>query len=133
MSWFFNKSNEYVDMNTKLLRENNELKNKTIDMEQQIKNLEKIIIEMNLDSNNDLDNMELDVNDNSVEFKLKNSVKNLVDNVLKNDSINSSLIPDYIERKLYENVFTIFINLLKEMAENTNINLLNQNISFKFN
>lgn len=70
---------------------------------------------------------------NNFERKMEESVKKLVDNMLENNSINSSLIPDYIERKIYENVFTIFIGLLKEVLENTNINLLNQNISLKIN
>lgn len=63
------------------------------------------------------------------ERKMKESIKNLVDEMLENDKINNSYIPDFIERKLYENVFTVIIGLLKETLENTSIKLLNQNIT----
>ena len=62
---------------------------------------------------------------------LKESVIKIVDNMLENDGINSVLLPDYIEKKLYINVLTMIINLLKETLENTNLTLLNQKISLK--
>ena len=55
----------------------------------------------------------------------------MVDNMLKNDSVNSIMIPDYIEKKIYTNVFTILIGIMKEILEDTKINIFNQNISFK--
>jgi hypothetical protein len=63
------------------------------------------------------------------ERRMKESVKSLVDEMLENNKINNSYIPDFIERKLYENVFTVIISLLKETLENTSIKLLNQNIT----
>lgn len=112
-----------------LVEENNNLRKKNLQLENDIKLLEKKIVDINL-NNNDIDDMELDKNTESIEYKLNNSVKKLVDDILKNDSINNSLIPDYVERKIYENVFKVFIGLMKEILENTNINLLNQNINF---
>ena len=45
--------------------------------------------------------------------------------------INNICIPDFIERKLYENIFTLLIGVLKDTLENANIKFLNQNIGFK--
>ena len=67
----------------------------------------------------------------ALESKLHVSVEKLVDKMLANDNVNSSIIPDYLEKKIYTNVFTIFIGILKEIMEDTNINILNQKITFK--
>tara|TARA_B100000941_G_C28311756_1_gene451905 strand:+ start:234 stop:623 length:390 start_codon:yes stop_codon:yes gene_type:complete len=125
MAWFLGKNN----YDAYLHEENNNLKNKNLELENEIKRLEKQIIDINLNKNDVID-MELDKSAENIENKLNDSVKKLVDDILKNDSINSSLIPDYIERKIYENIFKVFIGLIKEILENTNFNLLNQNIKF---
>jgi len=67
----------------------------------------------------------------ALESKLQLSVSKMVDEMLKNNSVNSSLIPDYIEKKLYTNVFTILIGIMTEMLEDVSINLLNQTITLK--
>jgi len=128
MNWFFNKNDD------NLSQENHLLKLKNQDLENQIKILEKKIINMNLETNTIMfdDNSEVDEEDDK-EIKLKNSIKLLVDDILKNDSINNELIPDYVERKIYENIFNTLIKLMKEILENSSINFLNQNIKLKFN
>lgn len=76
------------------------------------------------------------LNDKSLyefEQRLESSIKKLVDDILENDSVNSSIIPDYIEKKIYNNIFTILIGLLKELLETTVIKIFNQNISLKIN
>ena len=42
-----------------------------------------------------------------LEERFKDSIEKLVNDMLENDSINSSIIPDYVERKIYMNVFII--------------------------
>lgn len=128
MNWFFNKNDDNLSEENRLLK----LKNQ--DLENQIKILEKKIINMNLESNTIMfdDNSEIDEEDDK-EIKLKNSIKLLVDDILKNDSINNELIPDYVERKIYENIFNTLIKLMKEILESSSINFLNQNIKLKFN
>lgn len=66
-----------------------------------------------------------------MEKKMNKSIKKLVNHLLENDNINNTYIPDFIERKLYENVFTLLIGVLKDTLENANIKFLNQNIGFK--
>jgi len=66
-----------------------------------------------------------------VEENMKKSIDNLVNKLLENDNINSPLIPDYIEKKIYMNVFKIFIGIVKETVDSINFTILNQNISLK--
>ena len=87
-----------------LIEENNKLKN-----------------ELNIIKNNKLD---------IIEDELKVSVKSLVNELMKNDNINLDLIPDFVEKKIYENVLTLAISLLKETLEKTKITILNQDITF---
>lgn len=67
---------------------------------------------------------------NKLEDNMKESIKLIVDDILKNNNINSALIPDFIERKIYTNIFNILINLLKELLESSKISILNQKITF---
>tara|TARA_E500000178_G_scaffold348378_1_gene403365 strand:+ start:84 stop:470 length:387 start_codon:yes stop_codon:yes gene_type:complete len=100
-----------------LVKENEELKKK----------LESLEIE-NSDKNIIVKNNNLDV----IEDQLKVSVESLVNELMKNDNINSDLIPDFVEKKIYENVLTLAISLLKETLEKTKITILNQDITFNF-
>ena len=125
MVFFYNNDN--------LLRENKNLKAQNLRLAEYIKDLEIKLDSMNPAASVNFDppiNSEKDSLDN-FERKLEESVKKMVDKMLENNSINSNFIPDYIERRLYENIFTVIIGLLKEMLENSNINILNQNISLK--
>ena len=98
-----------------LVKENEELKKKIQSLE--IENSDKNII---------VKNNNLDV----IEDQLKVSVESLVNELMKNDNINSDLIPDFVEKKIYENVLTLAISLLKETLEKTKITILNQDITF---
>ena len=98
-----------------LIKENERLKKKIKSLE--IKNNDKNLI---------IKNNNLDV----IEDQLKVSVESLVNELMKNDNINSDLIPDFVEKKIYENVLTLAISLLKETLEKTKITILNQDITF---
>ena len=98
-----------------LIKENEKLKKKIYNLES-IQNNENIILK-----NNNLD---------IIDEQLKLSIKKLVDDLLSNENINLDILPDYVERKIYENVFTVAIGLLKETLEKTKITILNQDITF---
>ena len=108
---------ELNEFNEKLKILNKELNDKIIGLEEEIKKL-KSKDKNNADSITNLEN------------KIQLSVNKLVDDMLNNDDINSP-IPDFIERKIYTNVFTILIGVMKEVVEDANINVLNQNIKIK--
>ena len=109
--------NKQIKEQEKLLEQQDLLKQE----EKQLKQEEKIHDKQNKQQ---LINVE-------VEKKMNKSIKKLVNHLLENDNINNTYIPDFIERKLYENVFTLLIGVLKDTLENANIKFLNQNIGFK--
>ena len=112
----------FGDQNNKYKIENLELK-KNIDLlKNQIKLLEK---------QGNIKYKTPEEKEEEIEKELKELVVKIVDNMLENDGINSSLLPDYIERKLYTNILIMIISLLKETLETTNVTLLNQKISLK--
>ena len=110
--------NELSSENRILKEENLQLKERLVFLEDEI---QKIKTKSNISPESA----------DALEKKLQGSVSKLVDNILKNDSINSVMIPDYIERKIYTNVFTVLISMIKEILEDTNINIFNQNIKFQ--
>ena len=98
-----------------LIKENEKLKKNIQNLESKKAN-ETIILK-----NNNL---------NIIDEQLQISIKKLVDDLLSNENINLDILPDYVERKIYENVFTVAIGLLKETLEKTKITILNQDITF---
>ncbi len=67
---------------------------------------------------------------NESKNKINESISKMVTNILNNEEMNNIYIPDFIERKLYENILKILVSVLTEVLENTNIKILNQNITF---
>lgn len=101
------------------------IKNENVKLNRKVKDLES---EIELIKKNSIP---IDHNSvKQVENKLKGSIEKLVSEMLKNDNVNSSYIPDFVEKKLYTNVFTLLIGMMKEVLEDTSINFLNQKISF---
>lgn len=117
-NYFSVPKSELAEANLFLKDENAILTSKILDLEREIKNLK---------SNTGISTKSLDY----FEKRMQSSVNKLVDDMLKNDNINSLIIPDYIEKKIYINVFTILIGIMKEVLEDTKINIFNQNISLK--
>ena len=111
----YNKS-ELAEANVFLKNENATLSARLLDLEEEIKKLK---------SNSGISTESIE----AFEKRMQGSVKKMVDDMLENDSVNSSIIPDYIEKKIYTNVFTILIGIMKEVLEDTKINIFNQNIS----
>lgn len=55
-------------------------------------------------------------------------VDEFVEKILDDSDINIGYFPDYIERKIYKNVFKILVNLLDELVDTTSIGLLGHQI-----
>jgi hypothetical protein len=53
-------------------------------------------------------------------------LKLYVRDMLKDDNINSNIIPDYIEEKIYVNCLKLCMGMLSNGLENSQINLLNK-------
>ena len=117
-NYFSVPKSELVDANVFLKDENATLISRVLDLEEEI---------IKLKSNSGISKESIE----AFEKRMQGSVKKMVDDMLENDSVNSAIIPDYIEKKIYTNVFTILIGIMKEILEDTKINIFNQNISFK--
>jgi ABC-type anion transport system duplicated permease subunit len=58
----------------------------------------------------------------------KEKINTIVDKLLKNPDTNISYLPDFVEKKIYTNVFGIVLNLLDDVLDTTAINFLGHKI-----
>ena len=104
--------------NESLIEENNILKERILKLENKMVDYEK---------NKEKENIEVD----RFYKNLENSVDDYVKEMLKDEEINS-IIPDYVEKKIYKNVFMLMFKLMKKTTDSTKISFMNQEISLKF-
>ncbi len=64
--------------------------------------------------------------------ELDDSIDKYVNEMLKDEEINS-VIPDYIEKRIYKNVFTLVLKLFKNVTDSTKISILDQEITINLN
>ena len=100
-------TSELVDANVFLKDENALLAHRILDLEEEIQKL----------NTNSVKSKELL---ESFDKKILQSVKIMIDN----SDNGSSIISDNIERKIYTNVFSTLISVLKEVMEDTKIIIL---------
>lgn len=60
-------------------------------------------------------------------------VSKYVDEMLKDASINIEYFPDYIERKIYRNVFNLVLNLMDHVLETTELKLFGNELQITIN
>ena len=128
MGNIFNKNSESEEI-LKLKREieqlktlNSNLKNVIDNDSNNITNLRKEV-EDKLKKEND-ENMEKLCDD------LNQSIDNYVNEMLQDEEINSA-IPDFIEKKIYKNVFKLIIKVMKSFTQSSKMSFLGQEISIK--
>ena len=130
MGNLMSNSNNYSEIdvqNTLLRNQNNELK-------KQLSHLKNIIEKDQIEINK-LKNIIDTKKENNKKEELDQFYKNLdssidkyVNEMLKDEEINS-VIPDYIEKKIYKNVFTLILKLMRNVTDSTKINFLDQELS----
>jgi hypothetical protein len=75
-------------------------------------------------------------NNNSNEFtnNLKEvsriRINQIVDEMLKDENLNIKYLPDWVEKQIYRNVFTIMISLMDNLFDTTNLRFLGHELSF---
>lgn len=57
-------------------------------------------------------------------------VKQYVSEMLEKEECNIGYIPDFVERELYEKMFTLLLGLLEHTIETTSVNFLGHEIRF---
>ena len=60
-------------------------------------------------------------------------INQFVEKILEDENVNIKYLPDFVERQIYRNVFTILINLLENILETTSIKFLGHNLTFDIN
>lgn len=67
-------------------------------------------------------------NDTSNENEEK-AINEIVERYLKNEHVNSTFIPDFIEKRLYRNMLKLVTGILKDTIKNTNVEVLGHKIT----
>ena len=120
-------------IDSEIHNQNELLRSQNQELKKQIKSLKEII---DRDKNNlaiakkELEEQEkTDKKEKLEEFynNLDSSIDKYVNEMLKDDEINS-VIPDYIEKKLYKNVFTLVLKLVRNITDSTTIKFLDQEL-----
>ena len=59
----------------------------------------------------------------------KSHINEIINNLLTNENVNVKYLPDFVEKQLYRNMFSILLGLLDELIKTTNIELLGHEIT----
>ena len=57
-------------------------------------------------------------------------INEIVDRYLPDELVNNPRIPDFIEKRLYQNVVKIIIGIIKDTSEHPSVELLGHKITF---
>jgi len=60
----------------------------------------------------------------------KDSLRLFVSKMLDKEEINMGYIPDFVEKKLYENILNIILNIIDNILSETSIKIFNHKIVF---
>lgn len=59
-------------------------------------------------------------------------IKHMVDEMLKDENVNIKFFPDWVERKIYINMFTLLLNALSRATDSTSLKILDHELTFDF-
>lgn len=122
-----------------------EYSEKLSDLEKQIKTLKNINHDLNQKLQNQTQTIDVLENTLQVEGKVdpldlqnalfssnsKERIKEAVERMIQNDAVNVEYLPDFVEKQLYQNVFTILLGLINELVEGSSIKLLGHKINLE--
>ena len=57
-------------------------------------------------------------------------IDKFVEEILKDPNVNIGYLPDWVERKIYKNVFTIALGLVDKFADTTSVKFLGHELKF---
>lgn len=61
------------------------------------------------------------------------SIEKIVIEMLKNEDLNIKYFPDWVEKKIYTNVFTMMMNLVNEILKTTQLQCIGHEVSVSMN
>lgn len=138
----FNEEQELEEKKTKALIDTLEDKSKTKDKEiintnkeneilkKMIKNLEKQNQELLLKIEEKREiQKEKECKNNLSESSINKAIiRKYIKEMLEDENANIGWMPDFVEKKIYENVFTLLLGLLETNIEKTNLEILGHKI-----
>lgn len=108
-----------------LLQKDSELK----ELKKELKALKKLNEKLQRE---EIEEIRTRVRDGLDEGKLsEDQIKIFVDELLKDQDVNISVLPDWAERRIYQNVFTILIGLLKKTVETSSLEFMGHKVGFE--
>jgi primase-polymerase (primpol)-like protein len=57
-------------------------------------------------------------------------IANFVDDILKDENMNIKYLPDWVEKQLYVNIFTLLISLLQKVLLTSNLKVIGHEMTF---
>lgn len=110
--------------NLKTLEENNKELVKQVDTLKKInKMLEHQKMTVNVGNNNMIHTRA------AVNMISEEKINEFVEELIQDESINVSYMPDYVERQLYRNIFNILINVINRTTETMSVNFLGHKLT----
>jgi len=114
---------EIRDENSELKKQLNALKNINQGLENKIVNKEIKITHSREGTTKKIELSELS----------KHRIEQFVNKLLADKDINIQYLPDFVEKQLYKNVFTILLGLLENILDTTSIKFLGHDLTFELN
>jgi len=125
------KDREYSEKLNDLKKQLETLKNINQDLNQKlVKQTTTIdVLENTLQAEGKVD--PLDLKNALFSQNSKERIQEVVERMIQNDAVNIDYLPDFVEKQLYQNVFTILLGLVNELVEGSSIELLGHKIDLK--
>lgn len=108
------------------------------DLERQVEALKEINREQRAEINNIVSALRtgdkpIDQKNNDLNVSISTAhIKSIVDEMIANEEVNIKFIPDFVERRIYEKVFRILLNVIQEISSTTKLELLGHEIELQF-
>lgn len=100
------------------------------ELKKELKALKKINLELQKE---EVEQIRTRIKDGLVsEDKLsEDQIKIFVEELLKDQDVNIGVIPDWAERRIYENVFTMLIGLIRKTVDTSSVKFMGHKVGFE--
>lgn len=121
-----------------LMGENNEYMCKIKELEKEIGSLKSINTTLRNEKSiiHTKFKHQVSANSNNVKQKIKltelskDRIEEFVEELVSDENVNIGYLPDFVEKQIYRNVFTMLIGLLDNVIDSTNIEFMGHEITF---
>lgn len=105
--------------------------NKITYLEQQVETLKSLNEELQNRIKNKVSNDASNVHKQNIATKVSTQeIKKYVEEMLKNKDVNIKMLPDFVERKIYQNMFEMILGMVDHILETTKIDFMGHEILF---